>query len=261
MKKTVVFLIVIPLLLVMNCTPNNSTRTVKFEGKTFEQKWAIRDLNPDLPSDWSSFEFLTFELNASSTQRFFINLYDSSGIRRLRILPFQGAWVRASIPLVNFQKRNVVGNDMAAIGQKGMPGFGLGFTGYVGTINKIDSLGVLMEEPIGSPLLEIRNVQLTMTAEDSILSPVPLVDEFGQWIPEEWPGKAKNFEDLKAAWDQEDKSLETGRFNVSKYGGYLEIGPIRFFEDFQKGVTNFFEDANSKHLTNFLSNFKKTYPY
>ena len=46
-----------------------------------------------------------------------------------------------------------------------------------------------------------------------------------------------------------------------KWGNYLEIGPIRFFEDFQKGVTNFFEDANSKHLPNFLSRFKKTYPY
>jgi hypothetical protein len=46
-----------------------------------------------------------------------------------------------------------------------------------------------------------------------------------------------------------------------KWGSYLEIGPIRFFEDFQKGVTNFFEDANSKHLTNFLSRFKETYLY
>jgi hypothetical protein len=89
MKKPVVYLIVVSLMLVTGCTPKDSTRTVKFEGKTFEQKWAIRDLNPNLPSDWSSFEFLTFELNASSTQRFFINLYDSSGIRRLRILPFR----------------------------------------------------------------------------------------------------------------------------------------------------------------------------
>ncbi len=120
-------------------------------------------------------------------------------MRRLRILPFQGAWVRASIPLMNFQKRNVVGNDMAAIGQKGMPGYGLGFTGSVGTINNVDSLGILMEEPVGSPTLEIRNVRLTMTAEDSILSPLPLVDEFGQWIPAEWPGKAKTLDDLKSS--------------------------------------------------------------
>jgi len=197
MKNLFVFSITFLIMLAMGCTPKDNTKIVKFEGKAFEQKWALKDLNPDLPSDWSSFEFLTFDLNASSTQRFFINLYDSAGIRRLRILPFQGTWVRASVPLLNFQKRNVVGHDMAAIGQKGMPGYGLGFTGLVGPINNVDSLGLLMEEPVGSPTLEIRNVHLTMTAEDSILSPLPLVDEFGQWIPAEWPGKAKTIEDLK----------------------------------------------------------------
>jgi hypothetical protein len=222
MKNLLIVLSIASFLLVISCTPKDNTKIVKFEGKTFEKKWATKDLNPDLQSDWSSFDFLTFEYNASSTQRFYINLYDSSGMRRLRILPFQGAWVRASIPLINFQKRNVVGNDMAAIGQKGMPGFGLGFTGYVGTISKVDSLGILMEEPIDSPTLELRNVGLTMTAEDSILNPIPLVDQFGQWIPAEWPGKAKTIDDLKAAWDEEDQALQTGRFNVSKYGGYLD---------------------------------------
>jgi hypothetical protein len=111
---------------------------------------------------------------------------------------------------------------MAAIGQKGMPGFGLGFTGSVGSIKNVDSLGFLMEDPIGSPTLEIRNVRLTMTEEDTILSPIPLVDEFGQWIPAEWPDKAKTLDDLKVAWDEEDKALQTGRFNVSKYGGYMD---------------------------------------
>ena len=222
MKNIAIFLIIAALLSITGCTSKDKTRVVKFKGATFEQKWAIKDLNPELPSDWSQSGFLTFELKASSTQRFFINLYDAQGMRRLRILPFQNAWVRASVPLANFQKRNVVGQDMAAIGQRGMPGYGLGFTGSVGPITNIDSLGILMEEPVGSPTLEIRNISLTMNPEDSILSPIPLVDEFGQWIPDEWPGKAKSPDDLKAAWDEEDKALQAGRFNVSKYGGYLE---------------------------------------
>ena len=111
---------------------------------------------------------------------------------------------------------------MAAIGQKGMPGYGLGFSGSVGTINQVDSIGFLMDKPIGSPVLEIRNLRLTMTPEDSVLSPVPLVDEFGQWIPAEWVGKAAAAEDLQAAWNEEDKALRTDRFKVSEYGGYLE---------------------------------------
>ena len=220
MKNLFINLRIAMLLLLTACNSVDKTKIVIFEGLTFEHKWAIKNLDPALPSDWSEFEFLTLEYKASSTLRFFINIYDTSGMRRLRILPFQGAWVRASIPLANFQKRNVVGQDMAAIGQRGMPGFGLGFTGFVGPIKNVDSLGILMEEPIGSPVLEIRNIHLSMSAEDTILSPIPLVDEFGQWIPSDWPGKAKTLDDLKAAWDEEDKNLKTDIFDVSKYGGF-----------------------------------------
>ncbi len=85
MKNLLTILSIATLLVIISCTSKDKSKIVKFEGKTFEQKWAIRDLNPDLPSDWSAFEFFTFEMNASSTQRFFINLYDSSGMRRLRI--------------------------------------------------------------------------------------------------------------------------------------------------------------------------------
>lgn len=52
----------------------------------------------------------------------------------------------------------------------------------------------------------------------------------------------------------------TKRWSI-KWGGYLEIEPIRFFEDFQKGVTDFFKDAKSKHKTNFLLRFEEVYPY
>lgn len=222
MKNLFAFLVIASLLFVAGCTRETSSLIVAFEGATPEKKWALKELNPELPSDWSFYEYLTLEYHTTSTQRFYINLYDTGGVRRLRILPFQGAWVRASVPLANFQKRNVLGHDMAAIGQRGMPGYGLGFTALVGTINQIDSLGVMMEAPIGIPTLEIRNLRLSMVAEDSILSPLPLVDEFGQWIPAEWQGKAKTIEELQAAWHEEDRSLQGGNFNVSKYGGYLD---------------------------------------
>ena len=210
-------------LLIFSCTNKEKTFTAKFEGKIGEQKWPISELNPELPSDWSTFEYLTFELNASSTQRFFIKLYDREGIRRMRrIQPFQGAWVRASIPLTYFQRNNVIGHDLAAIGKKPLPGLTIGLNDIVGSITSVDSLGFMMEAPVGAPTIEFRNIRLTMAAEDSILSPIPLVDEFGQWIPAEWPGKAKTIEDLKASWDAEDKSLQPGDFKVSKYGGFLD---------------------------------------
>jgi len=220
MKNYLQCLMVLFLLLFIGCNTVKEPVTVNFQGEITEQKWAINELNADLPSDWSGFGFLTFEMRSSTTQRFDLRLYDTSGVRRLTIQPFQGPWVRASIPLVHFQTRNTKGMDLAAIGKTARPGYWIGFSSAVGTIRKVDSLSVSMRWPIGSPTLEIRNVQLTMNAMDTIFEPVPLVDEFGQWMPAEWPGKAKSLGDLQNAWSEEDRALLPGDFNTSKYGGF-----------------------------------------
>ncbi|MGM0504535.1 MAG: hypothetical protein ACQESQ_07945 [Bacteroidota bacterium] len=204
------------------CDEKKKTHVAKFEGKSSAHAWAIDELNTDFPSDWSSFDFLTFELKASSTQRFFLKIHDAEGIRQVRIHPFQNAWVRASIPLIHFQKRNTKGHDMAAIGKTALPGLWIGFTSSVGSIQQVDSIGVEMNRPIDSPSLEIRNVHLTMDQRDSILSPLPTVDQFGQWIPDDWEGKANSLNELKTIWAKEDKNLRSEGFNVSKYGGYLD---------------------------------------
>jgi len=206
--------------LLSSCSGIEKQLHVKFEGTYTEKKWLIKELNKEIPQDWSSSGFLTFELNSSTTQRFELRLYDADGIRRLEILPFQGVWIRASIPLVHFQKMNTSGMDQASIWKTPRPGYWIGFTGEVGSITHIDSLGIAMNMPVGSPTLEIRNFRLTATAEDTIFTNKPLVDEFGQWIPADWPGKARTIDDLKTAWTEEEKSLQSDNTEISKYGGF-----------------------------------------
>ena len=92
-------LVVFCLLFCTSCKEKQTSYSVQFEGERSKHKWAIKDLNPDLPSDWSAYNYLTLEMNASSAQRFNIQLYDVEGTRQLQIHPFQNAWVRASIPL------------------------------------------------------------------------------------------------------------------------------------------------------------------
>jgi hypothetical protein len=203
------------------CSVKEKHEVVKFTGPYSEKKWAVKELNSELPSDWSASQFLTFEFNSSTTQRFELSLYDAQGTRRLEILPFQGVWVRASIPLIHFQKMNTEGMDQASIWKTARPGYWIGFTGAVGTINNIDSLGIAMDMPIGSPTLEIRKIRLTMTAEDTIFTSTPLVDDFGQWLPDEWPGKVFTLDDLKKDWRDEEKSLQAPDNKISKYGGFL----------------------------------------
>lgn len=79
-------------------------KQVVFDGTQMpsEQRWNLKDLDPQLPSDWSSFRFLVIEFKASSPQRFQVRLYTPKGVSPLYIAPFQNAWVRAVLPLEMF---------------------------------------------------------------------------------------------------------------------------------------------------------------
>jgi hypothetical protein len=215
-------LIIVLILIIPACTSGDETVKVTFEGVNSLHKWALSDLNPELPTDWSSYGYLTFDMQASSAQQFDILVFDAGGVRRLEIWPVQGARVRASIPLIHFQERNTRGHDMAAIGKTPRPGYWIHFTRHVGSITQVDSLGVMMQHPIGTQTMEISNVRLTMAAEDTIITQGPLVDEFGQWVPADWPGKIRTLDGLTDAWRAEETSLGKSDFNVSKYGGFLE---------------------------------------
>ena len=216
------FIVICIGLSIIACGDEVLQQKVTFEGEFPEYKWAIEELNPELPSDWSSYNYLSFDMEASSTQRFHLNIFGDEGIRKLVIHPFQGAKVRASIPLIHFQKRNTEGMDMAAISKTPRPGYWIGFTSQVGPITQIDSMGVAMRLPIGSPELVLSNLSLTSTPQDTVYGPIPLVDEFGQWIPGDWQGKANSIDDLKGSWVAEDQSLEPLDYNVSQYGGFLD---------------------------------------
>lgn len=197
-------------------------QTAKFEGKSAEVHWPLADLNAELPTDWSSYKFLTLEFKASSPQRFDVRIITAQGPRMVRIQPFQGAWIRAALPLAYFEMRDTEGHDLASVSNKSRAAYWINLHGQVGPLTDVQAIGVQMDTPIGSPTIEIRSVKLDKQSPgDAVLEPKPLVDEFGQWIPEDWPGKAKNLDELKAAWSAEADSLNgPGDFGYSRYGGY-----------------------------------------
>jgi len=194
---------------------------VTMEGGTTEARWSLKELNPELPSDWSGFDFLTLEMKSTTAQRFELRLFTPLGVRKVRMQPFQGAWIRAALPLAYFEKRNQEGHDLASLGNKSRAAYWVGLTGSIGALTHVESISVGMENPIGAPTIEIRSVRLDKQSPgDAVLEPKPLVDEFGQWTVGDWPGKAHSLEELKSSWDAEEKSLAPGEFSYSKFGGY-----------------------------------------
>jgi hypothetical protein len=196
--------------------------TLMHDWPVSEHKWALKELNPELPADWSSFKFLVMEVKASTAQRFLLRLYTAGGVRALRFHQFGGGvWIRAAVPLDYFKSQSQEGQDLAAVFNKSRNPFWMAVVGPFGTINAVQSLAVAMVAPVGNPTLDIRNVHLSNDDPGSeVIDKLPVVDEFGQWIPAEYPGKAKSLEQLKSDWDREDKSLHSGEFGYCKYGGF-----------------------------------------
>jgi hypothetical protein len=188
-----------------------------------EQKWVLSDFVPALPSDWQKYGYLVLEVKASSPQYFELAVETAQGARSLRVHPLQAAWIRASIPLEHFREPMRGGHDLASLGNKPRNTFFVNFHRNQGPLDQVEGLRIRIPSPVGSPTVEVRSVRLSVEDPgDAVLSETPLVDAFGQWISEDWPGKAHTIEELQSAWAQEEALLEAGAVNSSRYGGFLD---------------------------------------
>jgi hypothetical protein len=229
-----------PIALLLLLTPtaataveNDGSRRVAFDGVKSEHKWALKELKPELPADWSDYNFLVLEIKTSTPQRFSFWVYTTNGPRRIMLQPFgQNVWLRASVPLLYFKGRDQSGFDLASTNNRRTPSFWMSVWGPFGDLKSVEALGVTMDYPIGKPTLEIRSIQLTKDDPGSdFIEGKPVLDEFGQWAHADWPRKIKSREQLEKELADEEKALKPGDFNYCEYGGYKNT---------QAKVTGFF---------------------
>ena len=75
-----------------------AVRRMVFDGVKSEQKFALKDLDAGMPSDWSPYSYLVMEMRTTSPQRFGLWANTANGPRRIemqqpfrqvhRVLPF-----------------------------------------------------------------------------------------------------------------------------------------------------------------------------
>ena len=200
-------------------------RAVVFDGVRSEQRWTLKELNPEWPSDWSAYNYLVLEMRASSPQRFSLWIYTAGGPRRIMLQPFgQGVWLRAAVPLRYFKGRDQEGRDLASTNNRRTNSFWMSVWGPFGDLTKVEALGVTMWYPVGKPTLEIRSIQLSKDDPGSdFLEKTPVVDEFGQWVYADWPRKLRSREQLDKEIAEEKSSLIPGGFGYCGYGGYKRL--------------------------------------
>jgi len=195
-----------------------------FTPGNYEHTWALAALDPQLPADWTPYDYLVLEFRASSSQRFDLGIDAAGGRIAKRIGPFAGVWVRASIPLRFYREPAGSAGDLAATYNQPRSSYWINIhSSAIGPTTGVRGLTVTMRNPVGTPTLEIRSVSLAKTDPgDAVLDGKPLIDEFGQYVHAVWPEKARSLEDLKRAWSTEDQALKTRPDDRCEYGGFVK---------------------------------------
>jgi len=201
---------------------DSAVRRLVFDGVKSEQKFALKDLNAAMPSDWSPYNYLVMEMRTSSPQRFGLWVGTANGPRRIEIQPFgQNVWLRVSVPLRYFKGRDQSGTDLASTNNRRTDSFWMSIWGPFGDLTAVQSLSLIMDYPINQPTIEIRAVHLSKTDEGSVfLEKTPVLDEFGQWANADWPRKIHSRAQLDKEFADEDSALKPGSFGYGQYGGY-----------------------------------------
>jgi len=228
MKNLMKGLAIVALFLMNQCTSAPEGFKINFDSnqEVSGKKFAIRDINPDLPRNWDEYNFVVLEFRITTSQRFHIGFTTDYGYNELRILSYvPNAWNKLAIPLKFYRRLPDARIDLAATYNQPRYTGWINLGGRRGELHGVDSIGIRMRVPIGNPAFEIRAITLAVDDPgDTFLSELPAVDEFGQHNLVDYEQKISSLEQLQAEWRAEEKELEDvlPDYNYARYGGYKQ---------------------------------------
>ena len=228
MKYFTTCMVAVAMLLLTSCTSAPEGFKIKFDSskEVSGKKFAVRDINPDLPLNWDEFNFVVLEFRITTSQRFHIGFTTENGYNELRIMSYvPNAWNKLAIPLRFYRRLPDARIDLAATYNQARYTGWINLGGRRGELHGIDSIGIRMRVPIGDPEFEIRSITLAVDDPgDAYLEEIPAVDEFGQHNLVNYEQKISSLEQLEAEWRAEEKELDgvLPDYNYSRYGGYQQ---------------------------------------
>ena len=219
--------IVLVVLFALPKTNAQNTVVIKFDSnkEVSGRKIAIKDISPGIPLNWDPYNFVVIEFKSSTSQRFQLGFTTEGGYNELRIMSYcPNGWNKLAIPLKFFRSLPDAALDLAATYNQSRYTGWINLGGKRGPLKGIDTIGIRMNAPINSPVIELRSIQLSVDDPgDVYLGDQPVVDEFGQWNLGDFEGKIKSVEQLRKEWDIEEKeTVSVKDYNYSKFGGYLQ---------------------------------------
>jgi Beta-galactosidase len=133
---------------------------------------------------------------------------------RVTLKPGEKGTIRVDLPV-------------GVVGLQGEPVQLFGMRGYPLQFNSANVIGLLVfvPRPQADHAFEIANIRVGGTRKPDEVqqgSFLPLIDEFGQYVHRDWPGKTHSLEELRARIAEEEKDLaaHAGPADWDQYGGW-----------------------------------------
>lgn len=206
------------------CVAQAAPQKATFATEVATVSWPLAELDPALPADWGDAQFLVVEFRASTSQRFELGLVSDEGNVSKRIHPFANVWVRASIPLGFYRQGLGDADELASTVNQPRSGYWINIeAGGHAPVRTVRALSITVRYPAHESTVEVRKVSLSKTDPgDAILDGAqPLIDDFGQYVHAQWPGKATSVKQLERDWAQENRMLvPRAEVPACRYGGF-----------------------------------------
>jgi hypothetical protein len=181
--------------------PSTKALTLTFRYTQGEPEVRIPVAAMGWPTDWSQYASIQYTFSTTSQETIAIGFSDGTETKFFITEPLPGIRIFGVIPFDTFvQTRHMT--PLRPLGYKVWPQ-------RLFTFEKVQEIVFQMRYPSQDSQFTLFNFTLRKDIPaDDILDKKPLIDRYGQWIPENWEDKATSDVQLKELWEQDQLAAE-----------------------------------------------------
>ena len=145
------------------------------------------------PTDWRAWRSVQYTFVTTSVETISINFSDGKVTKAFITEPLSSIRIAGVIPFESFVQTRTM-NPLLPLGYKV-------WLNRLFTFERVEEIVFTMRYPSQPSQLTLYNFTLRDDVPaDDILDRKPLIARYGQWIPENWPGKAHDDDGLRELW-------------------------------------------------------------
>lgn len=192
----------------LDSTSGAVTLTFDYTAGEPEVRLPVRELG--WPTDWSAYQSLQISFMTTSLEPIGIGFSNGQQLKFFVTEPLPGIRIFGVVPFSVFTQTERM-TPLLPLGYKVWPQ-------RLFTFERVEEVVFRMRYPSQPSQITLYNFTLRADVpEDDILDRKPLIDRYGQWIPENWEGKAHHDQDLQRLW--ENDRVVSAEFPFCPLGG------------------------------------------